>query len=110
MSISALSFEGISLKMTITVGVTWGEVSALMAYIKQSFQKFFILLFVRMPSPHEESHVQIFSESTGDDELLLSSCLILSHKVFRVFTVRTLSWKIMHLTSWQNVRELLLTS
>ena len=96
--------------MTITVGVAWGEMSALMAYIKQSFQKFFILLFVRIPFPHQESHVQIFSESTGDDELLLSSCLILSHKVFRVFTVRSLSWKIMHLTSWQNVRELLLTS
>ena len=60
--------------MTITVGVAWGEMSALMAYIKQSFQKFFILLFVRIPSPHQESHVQIFSESTGDDELLLSSC------------------------------------
>ena len=70
--------------MTITVGVAWGEVSALMAYIKQSFQKFFILLFVRIPSPHEESHVQICSESTGVDELLLSSCLILSRKVFRV--------------------------
>ena len=44
------------------------------------------------------------------DELLFSSCLILSYKVFRVFTVSTLSWKTMHLTSWQNVRELLLTS
>ena len=31
-----------------------------MAYFIQSFQKFFVLLFARIPSPHEESHVQIY--------------------------------------------------
>ena len=35
-----------------------------MAYIIQSFQKFSVLLFVRIPCPNEESHMQICSEST----------------------------------------------
>ena len=46
--------------MTITVG-GGGKVSINSI---QSFQKFFVLLFVRIP-PHEESHMQIYSESTG---------------------------------------------
>ena len=50
-----------SLRMTITVGGG----SVLMAYSIQSFQKFFVLLFVRIPFYHEESHMQICSESTA---------------------------------------------
>ena len=58
--------------MTITVGGgLWVEGSVLMEYILQSFQKFLVLLFIRFPFPHEESHMLIYSKSTGDHPITL---------------------------------------
>ena len=37
------------------------------AYIIQSFLKLFVQLFVQITSPHEKSHMQIYSESTVTD-------------------------------------------
>ena len=59
---SALSCKEISLKITITEG---GAV--LIAYIMQSFQKFCVLLFFLIPFLHEESHMQIYLDSTDKE-------------------------------------------
>ena len=43
----------------------WGEGSVLLKYIMQSFQKFFVFIFCLIPSPCEDSNMQINCGNTG---------------------------------------------
>ena len=57
-------FSQLFKKMSLKSSSLWGEGSVLMSYIVQSFQMWFLLLFVLIPPPlYVESHMHIYSES-----------------------------------------------